>query len=150
MTEPVWLRVALQEQREGVKEVAGPGDNPRIVEYHMATSGRFQDDEVPWCSSFVNWCMDQAGVSKTNSARARSWLAWGKRISYPPIGAVTVLQRGVGPQPGPDVIKAPGHVGFYLGHADAKNILLLGGNQGNAVSIRTYPGTAVLGFHWPG
>lgn len=150
MSEPLWLRIALQEQREGVCEVAGPGDNPRIVQYHAATSGKFPDDEIPWCSSFVNWCMEQAGVSRTNSARARSWLVWGKSITHPPIGAVTILQRGIGPQPGADVIKAPGHVGFYVGHADATLIQLLGGNQGDAVNVRSYPASAVLGFRWPG
>lgn len=150
MSDPLWLRIARRELHDGVKEVSGPGDNPRIVQYHAATSGAFEDDEVPWCSSFVNWCMDQAGISRTNSARARSWLAWGKGITHPPIGAITILSRGVGPQPGPEVIKAPGHVGFYLGEASASEILLLGGNQGDAVNVRAYPAAAVLGFRWPG
>jgi uncharacterized protein (TIGR02594 family) len=135
---------------EGVREVAGPGDNPRVVEYHAATSGKFVDDEVPWCSSFVNWCMEQSSIGKTGSARARSWLAWGKRINPPPVGAIAILQRGVGPQPGPEVIKAPGHVGFYVGDASPEEILLLGGNQDNEVNVRVYPRAAVLAFQWPG
>jgi len=150
MVEPPWLRLALEEMNKGVKEVEGFEDNPRIIEYHAATSGNFQHDEVPWCSSFVNWCMDQALVSRTNSALARSWLGWGKRITYPPIGAVTILSRGVGPQPGPEVIKAPGHVGFFMGNASSTDILLLGGNQGNTISVKAYPANRVLGFRWPG
>ncbi len=150
MSEPIWLRIAREELHDGVQEIVGPADNPRIIEYHAATSGKFEDDEVPWCSSFVNWCMDQSGVSRTNSARARSWLAWGKSITHPPVGAVTILQRGAGPQPGADVIKAPGHVGFYVGDASPKEILLLAGNQGDAVNVRVFPRAAVLGFRWPG
>lgn len=146
--EPVWLRVAFNEL--GVREVEGSGDNPRIVEYHAATSGKFHDDEVPWCSSFVNWCFEQSGVSRTNSALARSWLGWGKSITYPPPGAVAVLSRGAGPQPGPEVMSAPGHVGFYLGHATAVEVLILGGNQEDSVSIGRFPALSVLGFRWPG
>lgn len=150
MSVPSWLRIARRELYNGVREVDGEGDNARIVEYHAATSGRFQDDEVPWCSSFVNWCMDQAGVSRTNSARARSWLFWGRNISNPPIGAITILQRGNGEQPGPDILEAPGHVGFYVGDASDSEILLLGGNQGDAVNVRSYPTLRVLGYRWPG
>ena len=150
MSEAPWMSAAWKELHEGVREVEGSGNSPRIIEYHALTSGDFQDDEVPWCSSFVNWCMYQAGASRTNSARARSWLAWGKSITHPPVGAVTILQRGAGPQPGPAVINAPGHVGFYVGAASDRDILLLAGNQSNAVNVRTFPLTSVLGFRWPG
>jgi len=149
ITGPPWLLVAQEELRRGVKEFPGEADNPRIIEYHDATNGGFTDDEVPWCSSFVNWSMEQCNVSRTVSARARSWLGWGCSISHPPIGAVTILQRGGGVQPGPEVIKAPGHVGFYVGLADDENLLLLGGNQGNAVNVRAYPLARVLGYRWP-
>ncbi|KKK66354.1 hypothetical protein LCGC14_2964930, partial [marine sediment metagenome] len=38
------------------------------------------EDETPWCSSFVNFCVCEAGynpIKETGSARARSWLSWG-------------------------------------------------------------------------
>lgn len=146
---PSWLAVALQEQAAGIREVEGEGDHPRIVEYH-ATTGRWEDDEVPWCSSFVNWCLDQAGYGRTGSALARSWLFWGKPIVEPPVGAIVILQRGDGPQPGPEVLKAPGHVGFYMGPASSSEILVLGGNQSDAVNTRVYPAGRVLGYRWPG
>jgi uncharacterized protein (TIGR02594 family) len=147
--DPLWLQIAHGELLDGVAEIEGEADSPRVLEYHATTSGRFEDDEVPWCSSFVNWCLEQAEEETTGSARARSWLAWGTAISEPPAGAVTILKRGREPQPGPDVIEAQGHVGFIIGPASASEILLLAGNQGNAVSVRIYPRSAVLGYRWP-
>lgn len=148
MTAP-WLSLALKELRAGIREIEGEGDHPRIVEYH-ATTGRWEDDEVPWCSSFVNWCMEEAGVSRTGSALARSWLAWGKGISHPPVGAVCVLKRGGEGQPGIEVLKAPGHVGFYMGPSSSTEILLLAGNVSNAINVRPYPTSRVLSYRWPG
>ncbi|HEX5760734.1 MAG TPA: TIGR02594 family protein [Thermoanaerobaculia bacterium] len=75
----------------------GLADNPRIVEYHRTTSLRATDDEVPWCSAFVNWCMREAGLRGTGSAAARSWLTWGSRLATPRRGCVTVLRRGTNP-----------------------------------------------------
>ena len=56
-TKPPWMVLAEQELARGVREYAGPAANPRIVDYHAATSFAATDDEVPWCSSFVNWCL---------------------------------------------------------------------------------------------
>ena len=41
----------------GQKEIEGSKDNPKIVGYHKATTLVATDDETPWCSSFVNWCL---------------------------------------------------------------------------------------------
>jgi len=63
---------------------------------------------------------------------------------------VVILKRGSGDQPGPEVIKAPGHVGFFAGLDPAidtfENVLVLGGNQGNTVSVRPYPKDRLLGI----
>lgn len=48
-----WLDLA--EAEIGIKEVPGTGDNPRVLEYHSATSYGAPHDSVPWCSSFINW-----------------------------------------------------------------------------------------------
>lgn len=42
-----------------------------------------------------------------------------------------------------------GHVGFYAGKAANGNILVLGGNQGNKVSVQEYPTARVLGYRKP-
>jgi uncharacterized protein (TIGR02594 family) len=146
MIVPPWLQIAYQEL--GVKEIPGAGDNPRIVEYHHSTTLRATDDEVPWCSSFVSWCVYEAQIEPTHSARARSWLRWGVPVSFmPPFGAICVFNRG-GPHD-PAVINAPGHVGFLISEAGPDKMLILGGNQGNAVSYREYKRDDLLGVRWP-
>jgi hypothetical protein len=56
-----------------------------------------------------------------------------------------ILKRGSGIQPGPEVTRgAPGHVGLYAG-IEGENVLVLGGNQGNAVSLQRFQMKNVLG-----
>ena len=124
----------------GVFEKPGPGNNARIVEYHASTSIGASDDAVPWCSSFLNWCVEQAGYAGTDSPAARSWLQWGKAIDTPVKGCIVVLERGMA--------SWQGHCGLYMGE-DGDSIEVLGGNQGDAVNIRKYPKSKVLGFRVP-
>ena len=143
---PAWYVVANAEL--GTREIPGSEHNPRVVEYHATTGLSADDDETPWCSSFVNWCIEQAGLKGTDSARARSWMDWGRAIDAPVPGCVVVLWRG-----SPDTRK--GHVAFYVGPGGSQTpsdhtIRLLGGNQGNSVSIRAYPKNRVLGYRMPG
>lgn len=129
---PAPLAIAAGEY--AVAEVAGARHNRRIQQYHGATSlGDDTADEVAWCSSFVNWCQTTAGRPKTGSAMARSWLSWGVTCR-PEAGAVAVLRRGPPPW---------GHVG-YLVHWTAGHVWLLGGNQGNRVSVARFPRASLL------
>jgi uncharacterized protein (TIGR02594 family) len=138
-----WFKIAQQEI--GVEEVPGPGDNPRIVEYLESTSlgsPESENDETPWCSAFVNWCMEQAGIKGTNSAWARSWLKWGREpdMEKPDewAGCVVILSRGAN----------SGHVGF-LDDYDSDRVRLLGGNQGDKVGYAWFPMDRVLGYRIP-
>lgn len=138
---PDWMQIAERELARGVREYAGPADNPRIVQYHAATSFQATDDEVPWCSSFVNWCLQHAGYEGTRSAAARSWLTWGEPLDQPMYGAITVLARGKNP--------AMGHVGFFTDRRPDGKVLLLGGNQNDSVSIAAFDAPRVLSYRWP-
>jgi uncharacterized protein (TIGR02594 family) len=144
---PKYLELAYAEL--GVREVPGHPSNPRILQYHQATTLKATDDETAWCSAFVCWCMQQAGIDHTRSARARSWLQWGTPIQFPVVGCIAVLQRGPGNQPPASVIEAPGHVGIFVGFADLSRILLLAGNQSNMVSIVSFGINTVLGYRVP-
>jgi len=139
---PKWYQIAIAEL--GQQEIAGTAHNPRIVAYHQATGLRAQDDETPWCGAFVAWCLGTAGIpyDKASAASARSWLDWGRKLEHPTIGCVAVFWRGHrdGWQ---------GHVGFYAGRDSQGRILVLGGNQGNAVSVRPYSAGQLLGYRWP-
>lgn len=135
-----WLSIAEEELEAGIVEIAGGKDNPRIVLYHQYTSLRATDDETPWCSAGANYCVFEAGYQGTNDARARSWLAYGQRINNPVRGAICILSRGSD--------RTQGHVGFVI-RADASNVWLLGGNQGNTWSVQRFPISRVLGYRLP-
>ena len=148
---PPWLLVAQLEEALHVREIAGDEHNKRVLMYHDHTSLDAATDEVPWCSAFCCYCVDMCGLGfpSTNSARARSWLPWGEAILYPPLGSIVVMKRGGPGQPGPDVLHAQGHVGFFVGFNAAGDPEVLGGNQGNRVCTTAYPVERVLGYRWP-
>jgi uncharacterized protein (TIGR02594 family) len=145
--DPPWLQLALNEFKAGVKELPDPEENPRILEY-LATAAPdplwASSDETDWCSAFANWCFEQCGIKGTGSLAAKSWLGFGDGIANPRRGCVVVFDRP--PEP------ANGHVAFYIGEAPGKHggsIAVLGGNQGNTISIASYAGNRLRGFRWP-
>lgn len=155
MIRPPWLELAELEAARGVEEIVGPQHDARILAYHAATTLHAETDEVPWCAAFVCWCLEEAGFRSTRSAAARSFLEWGMRLESWAYGGVVVLQRGAGEQPGPERIRTPdgvsfypGHVGFLVGIPTPREILVLGGNQANAINVRAYPRRRVLGVRW--
>jgi len=134
-----WLEFAAGEAQAGVREDTRPGhSNPRVDEY-LRTVG-LGDDETAWCSAFVNWSVTQAGIPGTGRANARSWLHWGEAIVDCRLGAVAVFSRGSS--------SWKGHVSFYVGD-NGGNLLCLGGNQSNAVCVRPYARSRLLGLRWP-
>jgi uncharacterized protein (TIGR02594 family) len=139
---PAHLAIAYGEV--GVTEIRGPEHNPRIVEYHQACDLHAGDDETPWCSAYVNWCFQQAGMPRTRSAMARSWLHWGVEIDEPELGCVAVMGRGGNPN--------LGHVGFAV-QWDDDYVWLLAGNQKKAsnsrsesVCVKKFPRSNFIGF----
>lgn len=142
------IDVARAELALGIKENPGGADNPRIVKYHSTTKGGAAPDETAWCSSFVNYCVEQAGLKGTDSKWAMSWhdTGWGDDVTgAPAVGDIVVLKRRKG-GPGGEILG--GHVGFYLSEANGK-ISLLGGNQSNAISVAAYPRDGMSGsFHY--
>lgn len=141
-----WMFIA--EKEKGVSEIPGSGNNPRVLEYLRSTTNLNRSaasrDETPWCSAFVNWCLEQAGYERTKNALARSWLAWGQAIDAPRRGCIVVFQRE----------KKFGHVGFYLEQTETR-VKVLGGNQQNLetkiyeVSEKYYPKSELLGYRIP-
>ncbi len=123
-----FLQHAFKEMN--VKEIPGKNHNPRILHYHKYTSLKASTDEVPWCSSFVNYVVMRSGVLGTNSAMARSFEKWGKEIDKPIPGCIVVFSRGSD--------QRFGHVAIFL-YETKKNIYVIGGNQSDSVSIAYYP-----------
>jgi len=125
----------------GVKEVPGKGDNPFILGMLRLDSEWPQHDEVPWCSAFMNFVAWMLRLPRSKSLLARSWLDVGLPVANPiPGWDVVIFWRGYKDD------GRTGHVGFYAGTDESGNILVLGGNQGNMVSIAPYDRTKVLGY----
>lgn len=139
MERPSWLEQAWREL--GLRETEGPGSDPRILSFYEEIGHpEIASDEVPWCAAFAGACLERAGERSTRSLLARSYLSWGEAESNPVLGAVAVLSRSADP--------AQGHVGFVVGSQEDK-ILLIGGNQRNAVTIEAFDRSRLLGLRWP-
>jgi len=163
--QPYQLALNLQ----GVHETPGLFENnPKIMEFLTADHTWPENDEVPWCSAFVNYCCKLARYERSKSLLARSWLKVG--LPLPRWGAlgllvngdpaipslsrndIVILQRGSG-NFHPDNTTDPGHVGFFYGwgtddegNPDYNWVKILGGNQSDAVSIMLYPSYRILGI----
>lgn len=149
----------LAQRYIGIREIAGVASHPLIVWWLSLCSLKDSADSVPWCSAFLNGMAWELRLPRSKSAAARSWLEVGTPIDIfaAEVGFdVVVLKRGPEPQPGPEVTRgAPGHVGLFAGlqmpagnnlnDAAVPRVLLLAGNQGDEVSISSFPLSAVLG-----
>ena len=134
-----WMRTAQNEM--GVSEIPGPIHNDRVLEYHQSTWSRpkTDDDGGPWCSSFLNWVMETSGLNGSNSARSLSWLGWGQSVSTPVYGGVGIINYG----------KGKGHVGIIVGQTSDGKIVLLGGNQGDKVQLRSFSRSQIVDIRIP-
>jgi uncharacterized protein (TIGR02594 family) len=147
---PPWMAVA--EAELGVHENASPGEhNQRIIEYHDTTTLKAREDEVPWCSSFVNWALQKAGYAGTRSAAAASWLKWGHDLGAEPRpGAVTVIcKKSAGADAATGSFSGY-HVAFYVSSTPT-HVRLLGGNQSDSVKYSNFALAAyeVKAYRWP-
>ncbi|MGZ3770076.1 MAG: TIGR02594 family protein [Bdellovibrio sp.] len=136
VSETPWLDIALKEV--GVTEVSNP---KRVIEYHQATSLKAKDVKTPWCAAFANWVLMQAGHKRTNTAWARDFLDCGKTLIKPQKGCIMVFERNA---PGGD-----SHVTFWTGEETLNTYLCVGGNQLDAVCVKGYAKSALLGCRWP-
>lgn len=97
-------------------------------------------DEVPWCSSWLNRMAWLLRLPRSKSARARSWLDVGLPVHLEEAQAgkndIVILKRGPAPQ---------GHVGVFAGRSLGGDVFILGGNQGDAVSVRSFSVNDILG-----
>lgn len=131
-----------------VAERPGIADHPFIVWCHESCRLMDTSDEVPWCSSFVNRLCWVYSLSRSHSAKARSWLTIGVAIPIAqatPGWCVVIMKRGAGVQPGPEDLNASGHVTLFAGMDGFDFFLGTGGNQRNNVTTERYPISQVLG-----
>ncbi|MFN8828837.1 MAG: TIGR02594 family protein [Labrys sp. (in: a-proteobacteria)] len=121
---PRILREALA--LHGVKEVVGTGSNPLILGWakECGLDDVYRSDATAWCGLFLAVIAKRAGWSVPDSPLwALNWGTFGTKSDQPMLGDVLTFSRQSG-----------GHVGLYVGE-DASHFHVLGGNQGDQVSI---------------
>lgn len=110
----------------GVTEKVGPENNPVIMGWarEVGLEDTYRADAVPWCGLYMAVVAKRAGWSPVAAPLwALNWRTFGAPADKPSIGDVMAFVRPSG-----------GHVGIYVGE-DISTYHILGGNQGDAVSI---------------
>ena len=98
----------------------------------------------PWCGDFVQTAIKRnvrREAIPENPYLARAWAKFGITVSPPTYGAVMVFWRKSS-----DSIY--GHVGFYTAE-DRSAYHILGGNQGNKVSVARIAKHRLIAARWP-
>ncbi|WP_260597800.1 TIGR02594 family protein [Sphingomonas endolithica] len=144
-SEPAWLGHARS--LLGTREAAGAANSPTILGWAKLLGTKvlgmvYNADSVPWCGLFVANCLRAAGIDLSGmkvAVRAKEWATWGSNLSPLVLapGAILVFDREGG-----------GHVAFYVGE-DRSYYHVLGGNQGDKVSIMRLEKSRCIARRWP-
>jgi uncharacterized protein (TIGR02594 family) len=129
--------------------------NARIIEYLKTTTLGAADantDSTAWCSAFVNWVITKSGRSGTKNALAASWLDWrnGRTLDPPTFGSIVVIKKKNATSDAQTGSHTGNHVGFCVSYSPV-HLRMLGGNQGNAVSLASFnlQTWGIRGAMWP-
>jgi len=146
-TKAPWMPFAIGEI--GTNEEKNP---TRVKEYHKVGGGSAMSESVPWCASFIGWCLDQAAYKGTRSALARSYSNFGQAVDPKnvPYGSVVVMSGTRGP--------SSGHVVFFTKDLGDK-FECVGGNQtvgdgkkfdtGGQVTRGTFSKSKIVAIRFP-
>lgn len=134
---PRWVIVA--EKDIGLTEIKGTGTAPKISRWLASLGAWWRDDEAPWCGVAMAAWMTACNIKPPKAwYRAKSWADWGLPLAEPIEGCVVVFTRTGG-----------GHVGLVVGETALGNLLVLGGNQGDAVKVSAFKRDRVTAYRWP-
>ena len=137
MIKPSWIVQA--ERFIGLKEIKGSEHNPEILQWWKDIKrGGIKDDETPYCAAFVGAMLERSGIKSTRFEGALAYLEWGMDLTSPIYGCVVVFSRPGG-----------GHVGFPVGEDEHGRLMVLGANQGDAVTVAPFERKRVAGYRWP-
>ncbi|MBN3757849.1 TIGR02594 family protein [Paraburkholderia sp. Tr-20389] len=137
-----WMEKALDQAKlwHGQKEDV----ITKTINYHKEVGGNLKSlvgNGNPWCASFVNWCLMQAGYPITASPMDSQSFRNSKnfvKIDHPVFGAVAVYKHPKG-----------GHAAFVYAKTKAGGPILLGGNQSDAINFGTQKASELKGFYVP-
>ena len=119
----------------GLAEVMGSKHEPKILQFFAEVGHSWvKDDETAWCAAFVGAMLKRAGLPHTGKLNARSYIAWGEEVedwNDFKQGDIVIFWRN-------SKDSVYGHVAFFHSWDENGDFHVLGGNQGNKVSIKTY------------
>ena len=107
------------------KELGVTKPSARVAQYASDTGSGHLGKNYHYCSTFVRWCLKQAGCDLGNTnPMAKSFKGYGQAVDTknPPYGAVIVMHWGGGKY----------HVAFSGGMRSDGKVVMLGGNQRGA------------------
>lgn len=140
VSRPLWLEAGIK--LIGTKERIGGKSNPEIIDWALEEGGEtakeYTDTATPWCALGVDHCFSMVGMKGTGTLWALDYANWGIGLPGPAVGAVAPMKRSGG-----------GHVTIVAGRDAHGNLMCLGFNQGDTVSIIPFPKTRPVAFRWP-
>lgn len=123
-------KTEYQEELKAYLQKANPGLDPA---------------QTPWCAGFIGSVLNASGLKGTGSLAAKSYLNYGQQSTNPSTGDIVVFNDLSGKND-----PNRGHVGFVKSiDQQAKTVTVIGGNQSNQVSEKTYSLANVAGFRTP-
>lgn len=140
--QPIWLTEGLR--WINTKEVPGPGDNPKILDWAKDIGGDigkdYKHDATPWCALFANMILNKCGLPGTGTLWALDFNTTKSLITLPgpAVGAFAPMHRPGG-----------GHIICVVGRDQHGNLMGLGGNQKDEVSVIPFPKDRPASFRWP-
>ena len=140
---PLWLEAGIK--LIGTKEFSGSKDNKVIIDWAKDEGGgieaSYTHDSIPWCALFANHILTKVGLKGTETLWALDFAGkWpAVRLASPAVGAFAPMKRNGG-----------GHITVVVGKDQHGNIMGLGGNQSDAVTIAPFALSRLnQGFWWP-
>jgi uncharacterized protein (TIGR02594 family) len=115
-----------------------PAPAPELQVFRPVANPR--SDEAPWAAAFINHTTQKAGIESAESERACDWLKWGQPFEKPSLGSVAIFDFGQG--------ACRGHIGMVVGKC-GNALVVLGGNQQNAVKRLAFANDHIAGFRVP-
>lgn len=143
ISRPLWLEAGLK--LIGTKELVGSKNNLKIIDWAKEEGGSvaktYTHDSIPWCALFANHILTKVGLKGTETLWALDFAGkWpATKLAGPAVGAFAPMLRNGG-----------GHIIVVVGKDQYGNIMGLGGNQSDQVSVIPFPMSRLnKGFWWP-
>ncbi len=137
---PLWVTEAMK--WINTREAPGSADNPQIVAWAREEGGEiaqdYTHDSIPWCALFANMILYKVGLKGTGTLWALDFAKWGEPVNGPAVGAFAPMRRDGG-----------GHIAVVVGRDQHGNLMCIGGNQSDEVSIRPFPADRPVAFRFP-